>query len=271
MGTLYRSVRWSRHQDVKAEIERGADVNESNANCSLLEIAVQNADVSMVEILIRAGADVNQGHPNTGRRPLHSAVSLSDLRILELLLNAGADVEGCHETATPLCIAASFGRREAYDRLIEAGANPMATMNGKVASALLASGVAAAEWMRKHREMDSNQKAVDKYEQVIRKMMEEYPTVEEYAAHRGRNIYLYDLDQGVFTDPAVEKWARDLGVIIRSLERLELCEEQFQTGDELEKARRERRNLKRRLAREEARKERITLAAEGSVTTGSES
>lgn len=256
-------MHWAKHEEAKAEIEHGVDVNEVAANLTPLDVAIHNSDVAMVDILIRAGADVNQGHVKTGRRPLHSAASKSDLRILDLLLNAGADVEGCRETSTPLCIAASFGKREAYDRLIKAGANPLATRNGKTARELLASSVAGDEWMRQRLESDANQKKPDKHEEIVRKMMEEHSTVEEYAAHRASDIYVYGLDQGVFTDPIVEKWARDLGEILRSPERQKQCEEQLLSGEKLDRARRERRHFERRLALEEARKERIALAAQG--------
>jgi|GEM_PF-2896984 len=267
MGRLHRLVHWSKHEDVRAEIERGADVNEIVRNLTLLDVAIQNDDVAMVDIFIRAGADLNQGHPKTGRRPLHSAACKSDLRILELLLRAGADIEGCRETSTPLCFAAEFGKQEAYDRLIEAGANPLATRNGKVASELLASSLTAHEWMLQRWEADAKQKKPDEYEQAVKERMAEYPTVEEYAAHRAHLILLYGFDQGVFTDPTVEKWARDLGEILRSSERLEQCEERFLSGEELNRARRERRHFERRQALKEARKERIALAAQGLVST----
>ncbi|AIE83657.1 hypothetical protein OP10G_0289 [Fimbriimonas ginsengisoli Gsoil 348] len=260
-------VRWAKHEDVKAEIERGADVNEIAGNLTPLDHAIKNDDVAMVDILIRAGADVNQGHPKTGRRPLHSAASSPDLRILELLLEAGADLEGCRETSTPLCFAAAFRKREAYDRLIKAGANALATMKGKVASEWLTSAAAADEYMQQRWETDSKEKRPDEYEPLLRKMMGEYPTAEEYAAHRGNDIFVFSLDRGVFTDPEVQKWARDLGEILRSPERLKECEERFLSGAELARARRERRHFERRLALQEGRKERIALAARGIAST----
>jgi len=265
MGRLHSLVHWSKHESVKAEIERGMDINEVAGNLTPLELAIHNHDVAMVDILIRAGADVNQGHVKTGRRPLHSAATMSDLRIMDLLLDAGADVEGCRETSTPLCVAASFGKREAYDRLIQAGANPLATRNGKAAHELMASAVDPFDWMRRFG-ADASEKQPDRYEQAVRKMMEDYPNVEEYAANRANDIYVYGFDQGVFTDLIVEKWARDLGEILRSPERQKQCEEQFLSGEKLDRARRERRHYERRVALEEARKERIALANERFVS-----
>jgi hypothetical protein len=216
----------------------------------------------MVDILIRAGAEVNHGHPRTGKRPLHDAVTAPDLRILELLLNAGADVQGCRETSTPLCSAAAFGNREAYDRLIKAGANPLATMRGKPAKEILVSTVGADGWMRHRPNPDTLNQKPDKYEHHVKEMMAEYPNVEEYAAHRAGGILIYGIDQSVFTDSEVGKWARDLGELLRSPERLQQCQERFLNGGELERARRERRKADRRQVREQARKERLALAAQ---------
>ena len=263
MGRLHRLVESSRHEEVKALIESGVDVNEVANNLTPLEEAIHNEDVVMVDILIRAGADVNHGHPRTGRRPLASAVTKSDLRIVELLLKAGADVEGCRETSTPLCIAATFGKRDAYDRLIAAGANPQAIMHGKTASELLESSGDKFDMVRQHFETEAQNKKPDQYEHHIRKMMAEYSTVEEYAAHKGRLIYVYRFDRGIFTDPEVGKWAQDLGEIIHSSEQLQKCEEQFLSGDKSAAANQERKRLERWQARELRRKERIATATEG--------
>jgi len=91
-------------------------------------------------------------------------------------------------------------------------------MKGKTASDRLAEAVAADEFMRRRWETDAKEPKRDAYEQPIRKMMEEYFTVEEYAARRGRAIYVYGFDHGIFSNPIVEKWARDLGEIVRSPE-----------------------------------------------------
>jgi hypothetical protein len=261
VGRLHRLVRWSWHEEAESEIERGADVNAVVGNLTPLEVAIGNGDIAMVDILIRAGADVDHCHPKTGKHPLEGAVMQSDLRILELLLNAGADVEGCRESSTPLCLAAAFGMREAYARLIAAGANPLVMMHGKPANEAIESIADAHEWMR--RSLDTVIEEPDKYADQIKKMMAEHPTPEEYAAHRGRDIYAYGIDRGAFTDPEVGAWARALGDIVRSPERLALCEDLFLSGGELDEVRHARKRAQWRTAREQARKERIAVAAQG--------
>ncbi len=262
MGRLLRLVGTSRHEDVKAAIRCGADVNEVSHNLTPLDVAIHNGDVAMVDILIKAGADVNHAHPKTGNRPVHGAVN-KDLRILELLLDAGADVDGGRDTSTPLSIAAVFGKKEAYARLLAAGANPNATMLGKKPSDLLESCIGSDQWMQHQLPMEAERQKPDRNAGHIMTIMAEYPTVEEYAANNGRLILIYGMDQGEFTDPAVGKWARDLGDILRSPERLVECEERFLRGDKLEAVRRERKRIERWLAREQRRKERLALAAEG--------
>ncbi len=252
----------ARHDDVKAALEFGADVNEVSNNLTPLDEAIHNGDVAMVDILIKAGADVNHGHSKTGKRPIHSAVTQPDLRIMELLLAAGSDVEGCRETSTPLCYAAAFGKKEAYDRLLAAGAYPLATMRGQTASELLETGFGSDLFIQQRLKMEEQRHKPDQYARHILKMMVAYPTVEEFAAHRGRNIYMYGFGNGVYTDTAVGKWARELGEILFTAGRLTECEEQFLSGDELEKAQRVRKRTAKRLERDRRQEERIAVAAQ---------
>lgn len=261
MGRLHRLVQAARHDRVRAEIAGGAVVNEEFENLTPLEEAIHNNDVMMVRILIEAGADVNHGHPRTGKRPLHDAVT-KDLRIMDLLLAAGADVEGCKETDTPLCTAAMFGKKDAYDRLLAAGANPHATRKGKPASELLTSNLFAEKQIRERFELELQKPKLDQHVDVIKKMMAEYPTVEEFAAHRGRGIYIYGFDQGLYSDPEVEQWTKRLGEILRSPKLLHELEEQYLEPELLKAANRERRSTDRYLARIKARDERIAKGNE---------
>ncbi|KAM4643461.1 LOW QUALITY PROTEIN: NF-kappa-B inhibitor beta [Amazona ochrocephala] len=56
-----------------------------------LHIAVLRKDVEMVELLLRAGADLNKAEPSCGRSPLHLAVEAQSPEVAEALLRAGAD------------------------------------------------------------------------------------------------------------------------------------------------------------------------------------
>lgn len=256
MNRLYYYVSQGMHSEVEALTASGADVNGEVENLTPLDEAVNNNDVRMVQILIEAGANVNHGHPRTGNTALSSAVT-KDIRIIEMLLQAGADVEGGKTKSTPLCFAAAFRRREAYDLLLAAGANRNATMHG----------VAACDEIEKPSPFDEAQKVIegmraendqpDQYTEYVRQMMSQNPTVEEYAAHQGRFIYVFSLHQGVFTDSAVEAWAKRLAEILFTPGLLAEMEEKYLAGEELEAARRERNRLERWSARQSAKESRI--------------
>ena len=255
-------MRLALHSEVAAEIAAGAQVDEIVRGLTPLEVAIHQADAAMVELLIRAGADVNHGHPRTGDRPLHDAALLDDLRILELLLDAGADVEGCGVTGTPLCTAAAFGKSPAVRRLLEAGANPDATMGGRTVDELLAdfsleaSRIAAIEAEEASRNLDA-------FAPSLLSMMAEYPTVEEYAAHHGREMFIFGLARGVYSDPTITAWVQALGSILRSPEELARCEERFLSPGKLEESCRREKGIKRRIERANEVEERILRAAEG--------
>ncbi len=259
MNRLFYYVSQGKHQEAESLIAQGANVNAEVESLTPLDKAVQNNDVRMVELLIEAGADVNHGHPKTGKTALHDAVT-EDPRILELLLRAGADVEGGKPTSTPLCIAAAFRKRDAYDRLIEAGANPNATMHG----------IAACEEIEKPSPFDGAQRVFERMRadnrnpelqtEFVRQMMSQYPTVELYAAHRGRGTYVFSLHLDEFTDPEVEAWAKRYAEILFTPGLLAEFEEQYLAGSELDQARRERKRLDRWLTKQARKKARIADA-----------
>lgn len=56
-----------------------------------LHVAVLRKDVELVQLLLRAGADLNKAEPSCGRTPLHLAVEAQSPELAELLLRAGAD------------------------------------------------------------------------------------------------------------------------------------------------------------------------------------
>lgn len=79
-----------------------------------------------VAMLIAAGADPNQPHPEKiDETPLHWAASSDDVEVLDALLNGGADIEkpgACIAGGTALDDAVAFGQWRAARRLVERGA-----------------------------------------------------------------------------------------------------------------------------------------------------
>lgn len=60
--------------------------NESLNGCSLLHIACQTADCTMVELLLQHGANINASD-SKGQTPLHHSIIRGRLAIAKLLLN----------------------------------------------------------------------------------------------------------------------------------------------------------------------------------------
>ncbi|GHU35289.1 hypothetical protein AGMMS50256_30230 [Betaproteobacteria bacterium] len=121
-------------------IERGADVNTDGGGGKLLTALIDGANknevdvLAIVEILVRAGADVNvvdkQGVPPLMLAALGKSPKAPEL--VALLIEAGADVNAASkkEGMTPLMAAAVFGKDETpraaeiVEQLLDAGARP---------------------------------------------------------------------------------------------------------------------------------------------------
>lgn len=77
-------------------LEFGANPNiVANDGISPLILACSDKKIDEVELLIKAGADINYKVPGTLTNPFLMAASQSSLTICELLRNAGADVNAC--------------------------------------------------------------------------------------------------------------------------------------------------------------------------------
>ena len=141
---------------VKSLISQGADVNARNYNGTVLQIATQGGHKLLVELLIRAGANVNDGigsgayafyyaavygykdvaellidngadaraRDPMGYTSLHFAASGGHRSVAELLIARGADVDARQkEDRTPLHEAAKWGHADVVELLINKGAN----------------------------------------------------------------------------------------------------------------------------------------------------
>jgi len=97
-------------------------VGSSICYATPLKIASCYGKKAVVQILIKAGADVNRADKR-GHTPLQSATSFGHNDIAEMLLDYGADPNKADEDGlTPLHKAASDGNRELVKLLIERGA-----------------------------------------------------------------------------------------------------------------------------------------------------
>ena len=102
------------------------DVNLGSPRCdSPLSCAIRKQSQETVELLLEAGADVNQYH-TLYQRPLYQAVSVGATEIVRLLLTNGAEVNHVHHVTgagTALCRAAECGSVPVAELLLRHGAD----------------------------------------------------------------------------------------------------------------------------------------------------
>lgn len=144
--------------DIQYALDAGGELTAvDRLKRPLLCIAATQGQPGSVDVLIRAGADVNGCEKEQRYSPLHSASICGNLEAANSLIAAGANVASVnHEQATPLHFVAhaSRNRRELVNLLIQEGANIQAPdkdgntplhaaarhSNGEMAQALLAHG-----------------------------------------------------------------------------------------------------------------------------------
>lgn len=111
---------------VEVLIKAGANVNsvvEDADKLTALHAAVERGISKTVRILIEAGADVDQVDDN-GSTPLYKAALRGSIEKVNLLINADADVDiPDRDGETPLYIASQMGFDIIVKALIKAGAN----------------------------------------------------------------------------------------------------------------------------------------------------
>jgi ankyrin repeat protein len=105
-------------------LDYGADVNRSDSDAvTPLHIAIVEGRLRIARLLLKRGADVN--HPikaDDGFRPLHNAITWAELPMVKVLLNAGADINGRDEhSRTPLFTCIRFKRLDCAKLLTEFG------------------------------------------------------------------------------------------------------------------------------------------------------
>ena len=102
----------------------GEDKQSPAIGSEALFTAIESGNVTLVNLLVEAGADVNAAEGFGGNTPLHEAVEEGNAEIVQILVDAGADIEAeGFMGQTPLGLAAEEGASEIMQILLGQGAD----------------------------------------------------------------------------------------------------------------------------------------------------
>ncbi len=130
IGELVVAARKGEVETVKRLLAAGGDPNapapSPEATSDMLETplwaALYGRKPAVVKLLADAGADVNEGFPDT---PLGAAINLKNLDLIRALIAGGADVNLANRShETPLLKAVQSENAEIVQELVNAGADP---------------------------------------------------------------------------------------------------------------------------------------------------
>lgn len=133
---LYKSVTQGNARAVESMLDGAADPNAVFANRTMLQMAAEQGDVSIVKLLLSFGADPNmRARPDNFTPLMQAALETSDVHMFATLVAAGARLDDTtHGGMTALMVAAEHSNLEAVRFLITAGADLyVRTPRGKTA------------------------------------------------------------------------------------------------------------------------------------------
>lgn len=104
-------------EHIKYMLQMQADVNAGQGDDTPLLCALYEQNKEITELLLQAGADVNQGKSTS---PLIEAITNQDAELVQQLIKLGADVN-CSRDTTPLLAAIKVENVEIIQALLQAG------------------------------------------------------------------------------------------------------------------------------------------------------
>jgi ankyrin repeat protein len=125
LPALHRAAALGDTSQISELLAGGNPIDEvdSDTGWTALHAAARRVQLPAMELLLRAGADINRMN-SSGQTPLGLAARDSDWRAVEFLVSSGADVNRGDDGEFPLSAAASVGNTEAMHHLILGGADP---------------------------------------------------------------------------------------------------------------------------------------------------
>jgi ankyrin repeat protein len=124
---------------VRALLENGADVNAAQGDgMTALHWAARQGELATARMLLHAGANVRATTRLGGYTPLLLASQMGHATVIDALVKAGADANSATTNgATALMLAAASGRDDAVKTLLGAGADVRATEPSRQETALM--------------------------------------------------------------------------------------------------------------------------------------
>jgi uncharacterized protein len=106
------------------ELMKKVDINEEVSGRTALQSAIANEHVQIVNLLLNAGADPNHRDKKDGSTLLMTAVSTNNEELIQIFLNIKIPLEETdNEGKTAFLRAASFGKMNSLEKLMNTGAN----------------------------------------------------------------------------------------------------------------------------------------------------
>ncbi|KAF3004398.1 hypothetical protein E8E13_010156 [Curvularia kusanoi] len=124
---------------VELLLDRGSNANESGCDYTALEAAAAGGHERIAQMLINAGAEVNeQDEGHIWDNSLRAAIDHGHKQVVELLINSGADLNlpSKAEVHTPLETAAFGGHVQILQMLLDAGAETKGNGALQIASSI---------------------------------------------------------------------------------------------------------------------------------------
>ncbi|KAH6664577.1 ankyrin repeat-containing domain protein [Halenospora varia] len=133
-GILERAVSSGNFAIVKLLVEAKADLESTHCgrwNPTALQVSVGRKRLDMAEYLIAAGANVNAGNGGRTKSALHTACQSGELSLVKVLLDAGADVDAVTYEGQTVLQAAEKGGNEDVLTLLKAKQEQLAIVAAK--------------------------------------------------------------------------------------------------------------------------------------------